>query len=45
MDDNGGTVPFPERAGYGCVNCGSTNHTTGDQNWCPVEAERTPEPS
>lgn len=29
--------PFPEREHYGCVNCGSTNHTTGDKNWCPVE--------
>lgn len=28
---------FPEREHYGCVNCGSTNHTTGDANWCPLE--------
>jgi hypothetical protein len=32
-------VAFPENANYGCVNCGSINHTTGDKNWCPVERE------
>lgn len=31
--------PFPERRNYGCVNCGSINHTTGDVNWCPKERE------
>ena len=35
---------FPERARYGCVNCGSINHTTGDTDWCPVERERANEP-
>jgi hypothetical protein len=30
---------FPERAEYGCVNCGSINHTTGDKNWCPEERD------
>ena len=33
-------VRFPEREHYGCVNCGSTNHTTGDPIWCEVEKER-----
>jgi hypothetical protein len=30
-------VPFPENRNYGCVNCGSVNHTTGDKDWCPKE--------
>jgi hypothetical protein len=27
---------FPENAGFGCVDCGSVNHTTGDLGWCQV---------
>lgn len=34
------TVPFPENAAFGCVNCGSLNHTTGDRAWCPREKDR-----
>lgn len=30
-------VLFPENRNYGCVNCGSINHTTGDKDWCPKE--------
>lgn len=32
-------VAFPENLRYGCVDCGSINHTTGDRDWCPVQKE------
>lgn len=25
---------YPENKGYGCIICGSDNHTTGDTVWC-----------
>lgn len=33
-------VRFPDNADYGCVNCGSVNHTTGDVTWCPDEQDK-----
>ena len=40
--DDPAPPPFPEREHYGCVNCGSINHTTGDKDWCPVERGEHP---
>lgn len=27
---------YPENENYGCVDCGSDSHTTGDVVWCRV---------
>jgi hypothetical protein len=31
---------YPERANYGCVDCGSINHTSGNFALCSVAQER-----
>lgn len=33
-------MSYPENANYGCVDCGSINHTTGDVAWCRIAQGR-----
>ena len=38
--EDGESGAFPENRNYGCVDCGSINHTTGDVAWCRVAQGR-----
>ncbi len=42
QDASSALIPasFPENRNYGCVDCGSINHTTGSLTWCDVAQAR-----